>query len=158
MAEKLVLSVNLLTLSVTQYCNYDFNSFCRIGDKDYGASDSGIFELTGNDDAGADIDAFFELAISDFGISNVKRLRSVYVGYEAKDDLLVTIKDNEDNAREYTLSYIDSSYDRQTGGKVSIGRDGLGRYWGFRIDNTNGCYFAIDSIELLAVILERKPR
>ena len=154
--EKLTLNINLSILAVTQFCNYNFNSFCKIGDKYFGASDSGIFELEGDNDNGTDIDAFFELPVSDFGIENVKRIRKLYVGYEAKDDLTVTVKDNEDNARSYTLSYLD--YDRQNGGQVDVGRDGLGRYWQIRIDNTNGCYFAIDSIDLLPVILGRKPR
>lgn len=158
MAEKLILNINLSNMAITQFCNYNFNSFCKIGDKYFGASENGIFELAGDSDNGTDIDAFFELIVSDFGISNVKRLRSLFIGYEAKGDLIVTVKDNEDNARTYTLSYISSGYDRQTGGKVSIGRDGAGRYWQIRIDNTSGKYFAVDSIEVLAVILGRKPR
>ena len=156
MAEKLTLNINLGNLAVTQFCNYNFNSFCKIGSKYFGASDSGIFELTGKDDNGTAIDAFFELLVSDFGIENVKRIRKIYIGYEAKEDLTVTVKDNEDNARSYTLSYLD--YDRQNGGQVKVGRDGLGRYWQIRIDNVNGCYFAVDSIDILPVVLGRKPR
>jgi hypothetical protein len=155
---RFALNINLLNASATQFCGYDFNSFCQIDSKHYGANNSGIFELTGDTDNGAQIEAFFELVVSDFGISDIKRIRSIYVGYEAKGDLLVTLKDNEDNERSYTLSYIDSSYDRQTGGKVDVGRDGLGRYWQVRIDNTSGVYFAIDSIELLTIIVGRKPR
>ncbi len=154
--EKLTLNINLSILAATQFCNYNFNSFCKIGDKYFGASDSGIFELEGDKDNGINIDAFFELPVSDFGIVNVKRIRKLYVGYEAKDDLIATVKDNEDNTRSYTLSYLD--YDRQNGGQVDVGRDGLGRYWQIRIDNTNGCYFAVDSIDLLLVILGKKPR
>lgn len=156
--EKVALNINLSNMAVTQYCNYSYNSFCKIGDKYFGASDSGIFKLTGDSNNGTDIDAFFELVVSDFGVSNVKRIRSVYVGYEAKGDLLITLKDNEDNKRSYTLSHITSAYDRQTGSKVSVGRDGIGRYWQVRIDNINGVFFAVDSIEILAVILGRKPR
>ena len=156
MTEKFVLNINLSNLSVTQFCSYNFNSFCKIGDKHYGANDSGIFELTGNDDTGINIDAFFELIVSDFGISNVKRIRKIYAGYEAKGDLIVTTKDNEDNARSYTLSYLD--YNKQNGGQVNVGRDGLGRYWQIRVDNINGCYFAIDNIELVLTILGRNPR
>lgn len=156
MAEKLSLFINLSNMATTQYCGFDFNSFCKIGDKYFGASEDGIFELTGDKDNGANIDSFFEPVISDFGVSNVKRVRALYIGYETNGDLIVTLKDNEDNARSYTLSYLD--YDRQNGGKVSVGRDGLGRYWQVRIDNVAGCYFAIDSIELLLTILGRKPR
>ena len=143
-------------MAITQYCDYNFNSFCKIGDKHYGATDDGIFELVGDDDAGEDIDAWFELPISDFGISNVKRLRRIYVGYEATGDLTVKVKDNEDNERSYPLDNI--ALDKQIGGEVTIERDQLGRYWGLRIDNVRGAYFAVDSIEVVPVILGRKPR
>ena len=156
MSDKLTLSLNLVNIAVTQFCNYDFNSFCKIGGKYFGANDSGIFELTGNDDAGSNIDAFFELILSDFGISNMKRIRSMYVGGEANGSLTLTLKDDENNSRTYNLNL--TSGNKQSSAKVSVGRDGLGRYWQVRIDNVSGVYFAIDFIEALAIILGRKPR
>lgn len=153
---KFSLNINLLNMAVTQFCNYDFNSFCKIGDKYYGANDSGIFELDGTDDNGTDIDAFFELIVSDFGISNIKKIRSVFIGGEANGKLTLTLKDDEDNSRIYDLRLTSES--KQSSGKVDVGRDGIGRYWQVRIDNTSGVYFAIDSIELLAIIMGRKPR
>lgn len=153
---QLTLCINLSNMAVTQYCDYNFNSFCKIGDKHYGATDDGIFELVGDDDAGEDIDAWFELPMSDFGISNVKKLRRIYVGYEATGDLIIKVKDNEDNERPYPLDNI--ALDKQVGGEITIERDQLGRYWGERIENVRGAYFAIDSIEVVPVILGRKPR
>ena len=143
-------------MAVTQYCEYNFNSFCKIGDKHYGATDDGIFELVGDTDAGEDIDAWFELPMSDFGISNVKRLRRIYLGYEATGDLIVKVKDNENNERQYPLDNI--TLDKQIGGRITVERDQLGRYWGERIENVRGAYFAVDSIEVVPVILGRKPR
>lgn len=156
MSDKFCLNVNLSNFAVTQFCQYPFNSFCEIAGKHFGASDDGIFELTGNDDAGADIDAFAELILSDFGISNIKKIRSVFVGGEADGKLTLTLKDDEDNSRAYDLRLTSGS--KQSSGKVDVGRDGLGRYWQVRIDNKNGVYFAIDSIELLAIIMGREPR
>lgn len=153
---KVAIDINLSKTAVTQLCNYPFTSFCQIDDKCYGASEDGIFELTGNDDNGTDIDAFFELIVSDFGISNIKKIRSVYVGGEADGKLTLTLKDDEDNSRTYDLRLTSGS--KQSSGKVDVGRDGIGRYWQVRIDNTSGVYFAIDSIELLTIILGRKPR
>ena len=153
---KFALNVNLSNMAVTQFCNYNFNSFCKIGDKYFGANDSGIFELDGTDDNSTDIDAFFELIVSDFGISNIKKIRSVFVGGEADGKLTLTLKDDEDNSRTYNLRLTSGS--KQSSGKVDVGRDGLGRYWQIRIDNTSGVYFAIDSIELLAIIMGREPR
>lgn len=156
MANKFCLNVNLSNLSITQYCGFNFNSFCQIGDSYFGADSTGIYELIGNDDAGANIDSFFELVLSDFGISNMKRIRFVYVGGEADGKLTLTLKDDEDNSRSYDLRLTTGS--KQSSGKVDVGRDGQGRYWQVRIDNTSGVYFAIDSIELLTIIIGRKPR
>ena len=143
-------------MAVTQYCSFDFGSFCKIGEKYYGSDETGIYELTGDDDAGTVIDAFVELIVSDFGISNMKRIRSIYIGGEADGGLTLTLKDNENNSRIYTLN-LDTG-NKQSSAKVDVGRDGIGRYWQVRIDNVSGCYFAIDDIEVLAVILGRKPR
>jgi len=153
---KFALNINLSNMATSQFCDYDFNSFCKIGNKYFGASEDGIFELTGNDDAGNNIDAFFELVLSDFGISNMKRIRAAYIGGEADGQLTLTLKDDEDNSRSYPLDLMSGS--KQSSGRVPIGRDGLGRYWQVRIDNTSDAYFAIDSIELMLTILGRKPR
>ena len=156
MSNKFALNINLSNMAVTQFCEYNFNSFCKIGDKYFGANDSGIFELTGNNDAGINIDAFFELVLSDFGLFNIKRIRAACVGGEANGQLTFTVKDDENNSRSYPLDL--ASGNRQSSGKVPVGRDGLGRYWQIRISNISGIYFAIDSIELALTILERKPR
>lgn len=156
MSEKLTLSINLSNLSIVQWCDYDFNSFCKIGENYYGASEDGIFLLDGDDDNGTNIDAFFELILSDFGISNMKKIRSIFVGGEANGGLTLTLKDDENNPRPYVLNL--TSGNRQSSGKVDVDRDGLGRYWQARIDNIGGAYFAIDDIEVLAIILGRKPR
>ena len=156
MSDKLTLSINLSNMAVVQYCDYDFNSFCKIGDSYFGASESGIFELTGDDDNGTNIDAFFELVLSGFGISNMKKIRSIYVGGEANGGLTLTLKDDENNSRTYVLNL--TSGNKQSSAKVNVGRDGLSRYWQTRIDNIGGAYFAIDAIEVLAIILGRKPR
>jgi len=153
---KSTISINLSNSAVTQYCGFNFNSFCKIGNKYYGASDSGIFDLAGDDDAGTDIDAFFELILSDFGISSMKRIRSIFVGGEANGELTLLLKDDENNSRSYALNLTSGNV--QSSGRVDVGRDGVGRYWQVRIDNINGEYFAIDDIEVLAIILGRKPR
>lgn len=143
--------------AVSQYDNYSFNSFCKIGDTYFGASSSAIYSLGGEDDNGTDIDAIFALVLSDWGVSNVKRIRKIYVGYETDGDITVKVKNDNDNERSYTMEY--NLYDRQNGNVVNVGRDGIGRYWLIRLDNVDGCDFAIDSIEVLPTILNsRKSR
>lgn len=153
---KTALNINLSNMAISQYCNFNFNSFCKVGEKYFGASEDGIFELTGDDDNGTNIDSFFELLLSDFGISNMKRIRTAYVGGEANGALMLTVKDDENNLRVYALNLTSGNV--QSSGKVSVGRDGIGRYWQVRIDNVAGCYFAVGDIEALMIVLGRKPR
>jgi hypothetical protein len=41
--------------------------------------------------------------------------------------------------------------------KVSVGRNGKGRYWMLRIDNVNGSDFSVDAISVLPILMSRKP-
>jgi hypothetical protein len=148
--------MNLQNRAVTQYANFDFNSFCKIGDTLFAASDSGLFSLEGDLDNGLPIDGEFELVTSDFGIANLKRLRSVYVGGRADGETVLTVKDDEGNAREYSISLFKT--DKQTGVKASIGRNGLGRYWSIGVKNVGGSYFSVDGVEIVPIVLGKKPR
>ena len=157
MANYLGICLELSGFRPSQYASYNFNSMCKFGDKYLGANENGIFELDNGDlDGLADVDAFFELATSDFGSANQKRIRSAYIGYEANGDLLLTVKDDEDNERTFNLeaNHLDNM---QHSAKVPIGRNGKGRYYTFRFDNIAGSDFSVDSIKIIPVILNRKP-
>jgi len=143
----LCLAINLAGLSLSQYCNYNFRSFCKIGDTFLGACREGLYVL---EDPDMNVDAYFELPSTDFGLSYQKRLRSVYFGCELEGDLKLKVYDDGGNERAYTISGSD-------GVKVSIGRDGKGRYWKLRIENDTGYKFEIDKIGIVPVILGRKP-
>ena len=147
--KSLGLSMCLNNLAVSQYCRYNFVSLCG----KLAAGKDGIFTLDdAEDDAGVTIDSVVELPLTDLGASYQKRLRSIYVGYEAEGSLLLKVSNDDGNEREYTLA---TTSNNQHGGKVSIGRDGKGRYWQLRIENVNGCDFSLDMIEIIPIILRR---
>jgi hypothetical protein len=60
------------------FTNYDFNSFCSKDGANYGANDTGIFLLSGSDDAGTTIHPKFLINGGDFDTFQ-KRLRSVHL-------------------------------------------------------------------------------
>lgn len=157
MADYLGLCLNLKGGQLSQWANYNFNSMAKIGGRYVGAGESGLMQLnTGDNDAGTMIEAFFELATSDWGMPEQKRVRSWYVGYEADGDLILTAKDDGGNERSWTLEPIFSD-NQQNGTKVWGARDGKGRYWMVRIDNVNGSDFSVDDIKILPIVLGRKP-
>lgn len=148
--------MELALLAVAQYANYNFDAMTKFGDVYLGCNELGIFTLDGSTDDNIDIDSFFELLTTDFGIPNQKRIRKIYLGYETSGSLILEIKDDENNVRRYTLA---ASLDdqRQHGARVAVGRDGKGRYWSFRLENVDGCDFSVDSLDALVTVLARKP-
>ena len=154
----LTLCLNLEGIQHSQFANYNFNSMARIGKTYVGANENGIYEIdTGGSDDGTPIEAFFELPTSDWGVSFQKRVRSFYVGYEIDGgDLALVVRDDDGHERTFLLSAIHPA-NFQHGVKVFGARDMKGRYWMIRIENVDGADFSIDHIEVVPVILGRKP-
>ena len=155
--EYLGIAMRLNNLAISQYCKYDFDSMVKFGDIYLGAGEEGLFTLEDADtDDGVEIDAVIEFPTTDFGISHQKRVRSLHVGYESGGDMTLTLYNDDDNERVYTLVPVNSS-NKQHGSKVKINRDGKGRYWTVRIENVDGCDFSLNMIEAIITILARKP-
>lgn len=164
MSEHLALNMELSAQRISQYLNYNFNSFCKFGDAYLGAGADGIMVLDddgGLDNAGGPGDAteiysFFELSTSDFGSDHQKRLRSIYLGGETDGDLKVSIKNDDRNER---LSEVNVAYTQnyQHSIKVPVSRSGKGRYWMLKLENVDGADFSIDTIAVVPIILNRKP-
>ncbi len=143
------LDINTKNRATTQYTNWPFNSMVRFGGKYLGASNSGLFEIGGSSDNQKPIAAYFEPVRTDFGISNPKRLRFMYFGFESDGDLEVEITVDEQVVRTYTITARKTGQQRV---RLVIGRDGQGRYWSFRVKNTSGCDFSIDSVQVLPIV------
>lgn len=158
MAEHLGICLNLRKLAPSQYANYNFNSFCELGGQTLAAGDDGIMILdSADDDNGTPITAYFEPLLTDFGISNPKRMRSLYMGYEANGTMKVKAEVDELHERiEYAFP---AGKDRLQGGsRVSGRRDQTGRYWKYKVGNTEGCDFSVDTLEVIPIILPLKRR
>lgn len=157
MADYLGLCIELSGSRGSQYAGYNFNSMCKFGEVYLGADDNGIVVLdSGNLDRTAKVEAFFELPTTDFGIDLQKRIRSAYVGGEVNGELMLTVKDDDGNARQFSIMPAHSG-NQQHSMKTGIGRNGKGRYWMFRIDNVNGSDFSVDSISVLPILMARRP-
>jgi len=153
--EHLGICMELSLLAPTQYSNYNFDAMCKFGDVYLGCNELGVFSLDGDTDSNIHIDAFFELSLTDFGVPNQKRIRKVYLGYEASGSLVLEVKDDDNNVRRFTITAaLDNQ--RQHGVRVPVGRDGKGRYWAFRLENVEGCDFSVDSMDALITVLSRK--
>lgn len=158
MPDYLGLCLQLDRTALSQYANWNFNSMCKFGDKYLGANENGIFELDSGDlDNTEQIESFFELVTSEWGLGDFqKRIRSIYIGYETNGNLQLTVKDDDNNERQYVLK-PNHTLNKQHSVKLAGTRDGKGRFWMLRIDNLNGADFSVDRISVVPVVLNRKP-
>lgn len=160
----LTVSVNLNTLAISQYENFNFNSFCELTGEVYGACSDGIFKLeTGERDINSavettPIDAVVKLGPTDLGILTDKRLRKCIVALTAGGEVKLTVSANEDSGGAIEVNQITGSPDgREHVIALPFGRDMRGRYFTFLFENVNGSFFSINNIEVFVEILLRKP-
>lgn len=139
---------------LTTYSNFAFNSLARFNGVNLGASDSGLFKLIGNDDAGTQIQAAARFAITDFDSAYRKRVERAYIGYRCASDLILRVRTNEVNIRDYRIP--GNTATGMHGTHVKLGRGVEARYWQFEIRNQSGADFSIDMIEVKPIKLERR--
>jgi len=141
--------------ALTAYTNYPFNSFCMFGGELYGASDAGLFKLTGATDNGTAIAATFTGGVTDFGDSHLKTIDRAYVGYRTDGDLTLSLTQHDDGA-VYTYRLASNTMPGIFGRRVITGRGLRARYYQWSISNVDGADFSIDTLELSARTLSRR--
>jgi hypothetical protein len=143
---------------ISEYDNYNYNSMVSFKGRFYGASDDGLFELDGDDDAGTPIQAKLSSLMLDFGSSRQKRVRSAYLGYTATNQLVLRVRSvsqgllSEDwyEAREVT------SAEAPRANIAHVGQGLKSRYWQFELVNVDGGDFEIDQLEMYPIFLGRR--
>ena len=157
----LMISMNRKSLAPTQFQGLAFNSMVMFNGRALAASAEGVHAM-GECDVDLDedgvvdveVDAFIETPLSDWGATNQKRIRRVYISGEfASSPMIVKTKNKEGNERSYTTTTPGADEDSVY---ANIGRDGKGRHWSLRIENTNGADFSIDAISVIPVILNNR--
>lgn len=144
-------------MALTQYTNFPFNSFAVFGGRVLGASADGIFELTGDTDAGVQIDAAARLGITDLNTTRVKRVEYVYIGHRAMRGaraLLLRVTTNETQQRDYGMPPSITSGLHT--GRVMLGMGVESRYWQFELRNRGGAAFTLDTLEVRPTPLRRR--
>jgi hypothetical protein len=142
--------MNTRTASVTEYGNYDFNSFARIDNTYLGASSSGLYELLGDDDAGTDIIAQIKSGFAQWGGARFSGFKAAYLGVRGEGDFVLRLTTGEGQTYNYSVSTRDM---RST--KVHMGKGLRARYFAFELIST-GQDFDLESIEFVPLVAERR--
>ena len=148
--------MNTKNFAVTEYQNFPFNSFCKIGSAYLGANSEGLYVLEGADDAGTNIDATFSLGITDFGSDKLKELDSIYLGFKLNGDMLLKTISEDGVERVYTVTGDTTKLHTRRVHPLAKGLRAM--YWQLEMSNVDGVDFELDTVEFMPVVLSRRVR
>lgn len=143
-------AMNTRTGAVTEYDDYVFNSFARMGNRYLGASDAGLFELQGDDDDGADIIARIKSGYMQFGGTLLSRLKGAYIATRKDGDFILRVITAEGDRYDYAASPRNM---RST--KVHMGKGLRERYFAFELISA-GQDFDLDTLEFVPIVMQRR--
>lgn len=155
--------MNLNTSGVSEYTDFPVTSMARFNGKYYATTPTGIFELTGDDDAGTDIDASVLTGVTDYAherdtgdsAMKIKRSGGAYLNLRSQDEFSVIAKVDEDKERVYTLGGTGDPTGLHSR-RVNIGRLLEGRNWQFGFRNINGADFSIRDFQNIPIFTSRR--
>lgn len=138
-------ALNLRNKALTEYTNFDFNSFAIVDGKVLAASDDGLFILDASDlDGAVEIDALGRTGISDLGDSYTKRVPRIYYSGLLTDDMLYSAITREQGKHTYRLSQQGRVGLQQR--PLQVGNGLKSRYWQFEFQNENGGDLSVHSL------------
>lgn len=145
-------AVNLDNGASTEYRSYPFETVANIGGRYFGAAFEGLYELSGDTDAGAPIEAKFDIGRKDFGNNQLKRVDQIYLGITSKGQMFVKVSAE---GASYTYPMREFGEHIQTQ-RVTVGKGMRANYFGFEIGNTAGCDFEITSLNMMVAESARR--
>lgn len=145
------------TFAMSRFTGYRFNSAAVIGGRLIAADDGGLYLLTGDDDAGTPVVARLTTGLSDVGDPQQKRVREVFVGYEADGTLAMKVSGTGTGAEVgYTYTLPAKTADDTIANRVKIGRGMRSRFWRFEFSNPSGEPFKATETRVAIDTLSRK--
>jgi hypothetical protein len=150
-------TVNMRNKGITDYTNYDFNSFAVIGGKLYGATKSGIHPIEGDDDNGAEINASFKTGRIDLHSGNVRRLVDAWITGRFPGGAMLNVHEDEsdEDVTEYEILGDNSGIHDE---RVDFARGHKERFPAIEFANVNGEDFDVTGITVNARDIARRQR
>lgn len=142
--------MNTRTGAVSEYEDFEFNSFARVGNKYIGASDAGLYELLGDTDEGANIVPRIRSGYLQFGGTRLSRLAAAYIAVRGEGQHILRIFTSEGAQYDYL---IDARDGRMT--KVHMGKGQRARSFSFELVGA-GQDFDLDLLEFVPIVVKRR--
>lgn len=125
----------------SMYSGFDFNSYCVFEGRAFGANSIGIYELTGDTDAGSEIHTGVIFSQTDFDLFNQKKFRKGYLDISGTSPKIVL--ETERGQRQ--------TYNVDSNGKVTVSSELKSKVWTLSIAD----FESLDGMKLIPIILTK---
>ena len=123
------------------YSGFSFNSYSVFENRAYGLKSVGLYELTGDTDAGVAFHTGVQLSETVFGMPNQKRFRKAYIGVSGDTPLMVM----------ETEAGVSKAYTIDADGEVDASRALRSKKWKLTIVD----FDTLDTVNLIPVVLSK---
>lgn len=145
-------AMNTRSAAVSEYANYKFNSFAKMGGRYVAANDNGLFFVDGGTDAGVSIPSSFSTGALQLDGTHITHPVSAYVSARGDGSYVFTVTDEKGDS--YSYEYALTTTNMRTA-RVLFGKGLRSRYFTFTVAS-DGQDFDLDSIELMSEATARK--
>lgn len=145
--------INTRTNAITEYQNWAFNSFAKMGRKYIAADANGLYELDGERDLAENIVATMRGGMLQMNESRLSGLKGVYLGMRTDSGGDFLLKIIAGDGREYV--YAIAVQPNQMTTKVEIGKGLRSRYFQFELQSL-GADFDLDAITFVPMTPQRR--
>ena len=132
------------SFAMSRYAQFPFNSAARIGNQLIAAGDGGLYVIAETNDNGEPIAASLTTGLTDVGDPQQKRVREIFLGYEASGAMGVDVAITQSGAEQtYGYTFPAKTATDPTANRQKVGRGIKSRFWRFIIHNVAGARFRV---------------
>lgn len=136
----------------TRYANLPFNSYAKIGGVYFACAADGIYQLGGDNDNGAPIDAEFTTGLIRSGSNHNKNVENMFINVRNDGNIQLFVVANR---QSYVYDIDRVNTETFDGARFKLGRGLRSTVWQFKLANENGADFEIDSLYTFPLMTER---
>ncbi|SFL71894.1 hypothetical protein SAMN05216256_101123 [Halopseudomonas pachastrellae] len=150
--EALQYAVNAVTGALSEYRNFGFKQFARMGGETYAITDAGLYRLGAEGDDGQTINAMIDFGASDFGTARSKRISSVYAGIATDGEVYLRV--TGDDGKEAIYKAVGDGVER----RARTAKGVTARHWRLRLELVDAAYADLDNVEIEIGVSQRRLR
>jgi len=140
------IAMNARSAAVSEYTNYRFNSFAKIGADYYGAGPGGLFKLEGITDDGAAVNWKLRTGQHDDKNPGLKRIPEVLLALRSSGKVRVRVYKDDNTYYDYILPAVQTNTIHQH--RVVPGKGMRSRYFAVEAQSIDNSDLELDSMQV----------